>query len=76
MKKPPIPERQNDPNAWANIRMTLDILMGRRGNKIQPITVKKLTSVAAPTKAEYDALASQVVYLQQQFNALVARFDE
>jgi len=76
MKKPDLPEQIGDPRAWSNLRMILQTLMGRRGNKLPEITPRKLTAAAGPTKAEYDALGARVLQLEQSFEAIRARLDD
>jgi len=64
-----------DPSFGEQVKILLEILTGRRGNKITPVYEKLLTSAAAPTKAEFDPLCEQVVALQTKINELISRLD-
>lgn len=73
MKKPDIPDVTAATPDWVrNVRLVLQILLGRRGERILPLREVKLTAAAAPTQAEYDALGQQIVNLQKKVNELVA----
>lgn len=58
------------------VKENIDIITGRRSNKIAIVNVKKLVAAAAPTKAEYDALAVYVSEVATAVNALIARLDD
>lgn len=73
--KPSIGE-PGEPTFLRNVKTMLEILTGRRNNRIARLFPKLLSSAgAAPTQAEYNALAAQVVALQDKVNELLARFD-
>lgn len=74
MKKPSLGDPRN-PTFLPHVKVWLETLCGRRGNRIEPLQIVKQIAVATPTKAEYDALASQVVDLQATVNALIERLD-
>lgn len=74
MKKPDIPDTRGlaTPSWVESVRMALRTLMGRQGPRIRKLHETKLSAVAdPPTQAEYNALATQVVLLQQKVNELV-----
>jgi hypothetical protein len=76
MKKPHIPEH-TDSSFGRCVKQVLDILTGRRENKLEPLYLNLRTAAGAnPTKAEYDALCADVVETREKLNALIARFDE
>jgi hypothetical protein len=64
-----------DREAWGAVVEVIEILTGRRDNKITKLREVKLAAAAAPTKAEYDALALEVVTLQMKVNELIDRLD-
>lgn len=72
MKKPSIPTVNEPTSQWTqNVSLMLQLFAGQGGIRIQPAREVKLIAAAAPTKAEYDALAVQVVLLQKKVNELV-----
>ncbi len=74
-KKPGIPDPK-DPTFLGNVKNIIEIMLGRRGNKITRLNVKLLSASASPpTQAEYNALALQVEILQDTVNQLIDRFD-
>lgn len=77
MRTPDIPQGSAATPGWVDaVRMTLQILTGRRGNRLGALREVKLEAeLSTPTKAEYDAMGQQVVLLQKQMNALTARLD-
>jgi hypothetical protein len=74
MKKPDIPDSAVATAEWVrNVRMVLQILLGRRGERIATLREVKLEAgLTTPTKAEHDALAQQVVLLQKKVNEVLA----
>lgn len=72
--KPALPN-PDDPSFGTQVKTMLEILTGRRGNKIAKLFPKLNTSVAAPTKAEFDVVCAQVETLQEKINELISRFD-
>lgn len=73
MKKPDIPDTQGvaTPPWVNNVRFVLQLLLGRRGTRIEPLREVKLEAAAAPTQAEYDAMGQQLVLTQKKVNELV-----
>lgn len=71
MRKPPIPTSAPD---W--LRTTLEILTGRRRNKIAVPPAQTLTFSASPTQAECEALYAYVGEVRSSLESMVRRFDE
>jgi hypothetical protein len=59
-----------------DVKSNLDVLTGRLNNRLDPVNVRQLTAVAAPTKAEYDKLAAYVSEVATLLNQVIARMDE
>ncbi|ODT85354.1 MAG: hypothetical protein ABS69_00855 [Nitrosomonadales bacterium SCN 54-20] len=70
IKKPGIPA--NTPE-W--LRNMLEILVGRRNNKITVPASQNLTFSTTPTKAECEALYSYVNEVRTSLESLINRFD-
>ncbi|SCY25586.1 hypothetical protein SAMN05216420_10410 [Nitrosospira sp. Nl5] len=70
IKKPGIPA-----NAAPWLRNTLEILTGRRGNKITVPVAQALTFSATPTKAECEALYAYTNEVRAALNEMITRFD-
>lgn len=70
IKKAGIP---NDAPAW--LKTDMEIVLGRRNNRV-PVPVKRtLTFSATPTKDECEALYAYVNDMQDSLNRLITRFD-
>lgn len=76
MKKPALADA-NTRGFLESVKLTLQIITGRRNNKI---TIADITSTDAatdpPTQAEFDALRADVLVTRQALLALIARFDD
>lgn len=70
IKKPGIPAGTPD---W--LRNLLEILIGRRGNRIQIPEFQTLTFSATPTKAECEALYAYVNEVRTAVNDIITRLD-
>lgn len=70
VKKPGIP---NDAPQW--LRTMLEILTGRRGNRIEVPKAKTLTFSATPTKEECEALYSHIQEVRNSLEQLINRQD-
>jgi hypothetical protein len=70
IKKPGIPTGTPD---W--LKTTLEIVLGRRGNRITPPPAQTLTFSATPTKAECEALYAHVNNVHSALTDLINRFD-
>lgn len=70
IKKPGIPV--NTPE-W--LKTLLEILIGRRNNKITVPKFEELTFSSTPTKAECEALYSYVNSVRSSLESLINRFD-
>lgn len=70
MSKPPIP---SSAPPW--LRTTLEILTGRRRNKIAVPAAQTLTFSASPTKAECEALYAYVGDVRSALAQLIERMD-
>lgn len=78
MKKPNIPATngQATPEYVRAVKDSIEIITGRRGNRIDLPDVQTLTFSAAPTQAEYQALNAYVNEWGKSMVALMARLDE
>jgi hypothetical protein len=56
-------------------RVTLEILTGRRGNRLPEIQPTQLSFSNPPTKAECDALAARLLFLERCYERLRDRMD-
>ncbi|HEU4854390.1 MAG TPA: hypothetical protein VFS89_03780 [Nitrosospira sp.] len=70
IKKPGIPE-----NAPAWLRTTLEILEGRRGNRVTIPAAANLTFSATPTQAECEALYEYTNDIRTALSSIISRFD-
>lgn len=70
MKKPGIPA-----NAPGWLRIMLEILTGRRGNKFTVPPARQLTFSAIPTKAECEALYAYLNEVRATVEDIARRFD-
>jgi hypothetical protein len=70
MKKPAIPDAAP---AW--LRTTIEILCGRRGNRITVPPAQTLTFSASPTKAECEALYAYVNDVRSVLQQVIERLD-
>ena len=76
MKKPAINRTfPPDRGAWEAMVENMEILTGRRGDKLTPPKLSTLTFSAAPTQAEVTALYQYVNRLEGLLAALVTRLD-
>ena len=76
MKKPDIPDPRH-PEFAQNVRTTLEIVTGRRRNKLTVAPIGAAAAAgASPTKAEFDALLADVKALRSALAALVSRLDD
>jgi hypothetical protein len=71
MRKPSIPD-----GAPIWLRTTLEILCGRRKNKISVPPPRTLTFSSPPTKSECEALYAYVNDVRNSLQSLIERFDE
>lgn len=75
MKKPALDDMS--PDFGRHVRAWLEIVCGRRGNKLNTLFLKLRASAGAnPTQAEFNALAADVVESRKRLNELLARLDE
>lgn len=77
MSKPSLP-LDTTTNEWRmKVRELLEILLGRRGNRIDPPAemIAQAAAGATPTKAEFDALLTDVQNLRATVVAYQARLD-
>ena len=70
IKKPGIPTGTAD---W--LRTMLEIIIGRRGNKITPPKFQELTFSATPTKSECEALYAYTNKVREAVESIITRFD-
>lgn len=70
IKKPGIPAGTPD---W--LKTTLEIVLGRRGNRVTPPPAQTLTFSSTPTKAECEALYAHVNNVHSALTDLINRFD-
>lgn len=70
IKKPGIPTGTPD---W--LKTFLEIIVGRRGNKITPPALQELTFSATPTKEECEALYSYANEIRSALNDIIIRLD-
>jgi len=70
MKKPAIPDGTP---VW--LRVTLEIITGRRRNAIEAPAPRALTFSSPPTKAECEALYAYVNDVRNKLDALLSRLD-
>jgi hypothetical protein len=75
MKKPALPDPSNRGFPEA-IRTWLQIMCGRRENRIEPPAFRPLTFSASPTKAECEALLTYTNDVNRALRALIERLDE
>lgn len=71
MRKPAIPDSTPP---W--LKTTLEILTGRRRNKITIPPPRTLTFSASPTQAECEALYAYVNDVRNALQDIIQRFDE
>lgn len=78
MKKSAIPDTQGKPTPAfvSTVKETLEVICGRRDNRITLPTMQTLTFSASPTKEECDALNAYVNAWAAVAKALVLRLDE
>ena len=73
--KPALSEPDN-PQFLRQLKTIIEILTGRRGNKLTALSLKLQSSAGAnPTQAEFNTLAAQVMTLQTRINELQQRLD-
>ena len=70
------PELRTQLRFFEAMKENIEVITGRRNNKIAQINVRQLVAAAAPTKAEYDTLAAYVSIVANTVNALLQRLDE
>lgn len=70
IKKPGVPTGTPD---W--LKTTIEIILGRRGNKITPPAEQSLTFSATPTKAECEALYQYTNSVRTAISDLINRLD-
>lgn len=75
MKKPALPE-PTQPGFPAAVRMWLQIICGRRTNRIEPPPYPSLTFSSSPTKAECEALLAYTNRVNAAVHALIDRLDQ
>lgn len=78
MKKPSVPDTNGEATAELvrAVRENVNVMAGRRNNKISVPSVQTLTFSSPPTQAECQALNAYVNAWAVAFKALVARFDD
>lgn len=75
--KPSLPSQVGSGEFLMKVRDLLDIAFGRRTNRIAPpAEMTAVAAASAPTKAEYDALLTDVQNLRAKMVEYHARFDE
>lgn len=74
MKKPELPS-ENDPSFLGRVKLTLQILTGRRGNSIAAPVISSSAVSAAPTADDHNQLRADVVSLQKTLSDLLDRLD-
>lgn len=70
IQKPGIP---SDTDPW--LKTTFEILMGRRGNKIDVPEIPEITFSATPTQAQCEQLYASLKATRDALNQLKGRFD-
>jgi hypothetical protein len=57
------------------VKDNLEVITGRRNNRLMPATILSQPAAGAPTQAEYDALRRDVVAVNEVLTAVLARLD-
>ena len=76
MKKMSIPAGPATPQFALAVKDNLEVMAGRRGNKISLPTVQDLTFSSPPTQAECQALNTYVNEWAKTLKTFILRFDE
>lgn len=66
-----IPESPNEPDAWRRLKTALDTILGRRGTRIKKLYENLRQAAGAPTQAEYNTLAADLLETRQKVNELL-----
>lgn len=78
MKKPAIPDTggKATPDFVQRVKENIEVITGRKKNKITPVTIQTLTFSNPPTQAECQALNGYVNSIMMNVRDLLARFDD
>ncbi len=78
MKKESVPETNGQPTPQfvRSVKDNIDVMAGRRKNKLSLPTVQTLTFSSPPTQAQCQALNSYVNSILLALQQLAARFDD